>query len=66
MSNINVEQIKVIQLPPRRTDAKKVMEGLQGFFKAEVETLRRLEEARAAQTPAWWRQWQNDQTAKSS
>ncbi|KAL4062113.1 hypothetical protein J3A83DRAFT_4383357 [Scleroderma citrinum] len=66
MSNISVDQIRVIQFPPRTTDSKKVVEGLQGFFKAEAEKLQKLEETREAQMPAWWRQWQDDQTPKPS
>ncbi|KAI6025218.1 hypothetical protein BKA83DRAFT_4258558 [Pisolithus microcarpus] len=62
ISTVNVDQIKVFEFPPRmNTDPKKVAAGLQGFFKAEEERLQKLEEARAARTPAWWRQWQDSQ-----
>lgn len=62
ISTVNVDQIKVFEFPPRmNTDPKKVAAGLQGFFKAEGERLRKLEETRAARTPAWWRQWQDSQ-----
>ncbi|KAI5990153.1 hypothetical protein EDD15DRAFT_2281325 [Pisolithus albus] len=62
ISTVNVDQIKVFEFPPRmNTDPKKIAAGLQGFFKAEEERLQKLKEARAARTPAWWRQWQDSQ-----
>ncbi|KAF9223426.1 hypothetical protein BS17DRAFT_734225 [Gyrodon lividus] len=67
ISAVDMDQVKVIEFPPKigpKTDPKTLVVGLEGFFKAEADKLQKLEEERTAETPDWWRQWEESQTPK--
>ncbi|KIJ14314.1 hypothetical protein PAXINDRAFT_181099 [Paxillus involutus ATCC 200175] len=67
ISAVNMDQVKIIEFPPKmgaKADTKTLAAGLEGFFKAEADKLQKLEETRTAETPGWWRQWEESQTPK--
>lgn len=62
-----MDQVKIIEFPPKmgaKADTKTLAAGFEGFFKAEADKLQKLEETRTAETPGWWRQWEESQTPK--